>query len=96
MCLARNPQMGAATPGLDLPLRRSPDSCSSRSAVEGRHVLEGNDCTTEVAGRLSLAALLLIFGLCLQHGLERRLCSELEYNAGMLERHKSLDNLNNI
>jgi len=62
MCLARNPQMGAATPGLDLPLRRSPDSCSSRSAPEGRHMLEGNVCTTEVAV-YQLQPLLLIFGV---------------------------------
>ena len=62
MCLARNPQMGAATLGLDLPLRRSPDSCSSRSAPEGRHVLEGNDCSTAVAVYL-LQPLLLIFGM---------------------------------
>jgi len=62
MCLARNPQMGAATPGLNLPLRRSPDSCSSRSAPEGRHVLEGNVCRTEVAVYLP-QALLLIFGV---------------------------------
>ena len=77
--------MGAATPGLDLPLRRSSDSCSSRSAPEGRHVLEGNDCTTVVAVSLSAAALLLIFGLCLQNGLGRLWCSEVKQNAGMLE-----------
>lgn len=62
MCLARNPQMDAATPGLDLPLRRSPGSCSSRSSPEGRHMLEGNVCTTEVAV-YQRQPLLLIFGM---------------------------------